>query len=127
VTRNDWIEWAEGCWTNIRETDTLNTKEAKGPEDVRHICALQLSVIRRLIKLYTNPGEIVLSPFAGIGSEGWEALQLGRRFYGVELKREYYETACKNLTKAEKRTQEGAAMDLFAYEVDPKQEVVDVQ
>ena len=99
--RNRWIEWAEGTWDDIRETDTLNTAEAKGEEDTRHICALQLSVIRRLVKLYTNPDEIVFSPFAGIASEGYEAVKLGRRFYGCELKREYYVKGCDNLRKAE--------------------------
>lgn len=101
VSRNDWINWAEGCWSDIRETDTLNTKEAKGEDDTKHICPLQLGVIRRLVRLYTNPGEIVFSPFAGIGSEGYEALKAGRRFYGIELKKEYFDCACKNLAKAE--------------------------
>lgn len=101
VSRNDWIKWAESSWTDIRETNTLNTEEAKGPEDTRHICPLQLDVIERLVRLYTNPGEIVFSPFAGVGSEGYVSLKLGRRFYGCELKDEYYRTACKNLAKAE--------------------------
>ena len=100
VTRNDWIEWAEGCWTGIKETDTLNVRGTKGEGDTKHICPLQLGVINRLIRLYTNPGEVVFSPFAGIGSEGYEALKLGRRFYGCELKKEYHETAIKNLDKA---------------------------
>lgn len=101
VSRNDWIEWAESAWCDIRETDTLNTAEAKGESDTRHICPLQLGVINRLVRLYTNPGEIVFSPFAGIGSEGYESLKLGRRFYGCELKHEYHQTALKNLAKAE--------------------------
>lgn len=101
VSRNDWIDWAESAWYGIRETDTLNTAEAKGPEDTKHICPLQLGVINRLVRLYSNPGEIVFSPFAGIGSEGYEAIKLGRRFYGCELKQEYYDTACRNLAAAE--------------------------
>lgn len=100
VSRNDWIKYAEGCWNDIRETDTLNTKEAKTENDVKHICPLQLEVIRRLVKLYSNPGELVFSPFAGIGSEGYVALQLDRRFYGIELKPEYYQVALKNCNKA---------------------------
>lgn len=100
VSRNNWIEWAEGCWSNIRETDTLNTLAAKSESDVRHICALQLSVIERLIRLYSNPGEIVFSPFAGIGSELYMALKLGRRAYGCELKREYYDAAILNCNRA---------------------------
>ncbi|HUT91738.1 MAG TPA: DNA methyltransferase [Thermoguttaceae bacterium] len=100
VSRNDWIDWAECCWSDIRETDTLNTTEAKGENDTKHICPLQLGVINRLIRLYTNPNEIVFSPFAGIGSEGYEAIKLGRRFYGCEIKPEYLVTARKNLDKA---------------------------
>lgn len=100
VSRNDWIEWAECCWGDIRETDTLNVAEGRGKDDTKHICPLQLSVIRRLVKLYTNPGEIVFSPFAGIGSEGYEAIKAGRRFYGCEIKDEYYRCARSNLKKA---------------------------
>jgi len=100
VSRNDWISYAEHHWHDIRETDTLNTAEAKGENDTKHICPLQLGVINRLVRLYTNPGEIVFSPFAGIGSEGYEALKLGRRFYGCEIKPEYLEAADRNLRKA---------------------------
>ena len=111
VSRNDWIAWAEGCWDDIQETDTLNTAAAKSDDDTRHICPLQLEVIRRCVLLYTNPGEIVFSPFTGIGSEGYVSLggkspktgkrieQL-RRFYGCELKPEYHKQALKNLAKA---------------------------
>jgi len=99
-SRNDWIDWAEGDWSDIKETDTLNTKAAKGENDTRHICPLQLSVIERLVKIYTNPNEIVFSPFAGIGSEGYEALRLGRRFYGCEIKDEYYAECLKNMERA---------------------------
>jgi hypothetical protein len=101
VTRNQWIEWAECCWMDIKETDTLNVSEGRGENDTKHICPLQLGVIRRLVKLYTNPGEIVFSPFAGIGSEGYESLKLNRRFYGCELKAEYLGAAKLNLTRAE--------------------------
>jgi DNA modification methylase len=82
LSRQEWIDWAEGAWSwrDIRETDTLNAKAAKSDDDTRHICPLQLPVINRCIRLYTNPGELVFSPFAGIGSEGYEALRLGRRF-----------------------------------------------
>tara|TARA_R100001594_G_scaffold139640_2_gene184220 strand:+ start:917 stop:1780 length:864 start_codon:yes stop_codon:yes gene_type:complete len=100
VTRNDWIEWAEWAWSGIRETDTLNVKEGRGEDDTKHICPLQLGVIRRLIKLFTDPGEIVFSPFAGIGSEGYCALELRRKFYGCELKEEYHATALKNMKRA---------------------------
>jgi DNA modification methylase len=100
VSRNDWIQWAESHWHDIRETDTLNVAEGRGEDDTKHICPLQLSVIRRLIRLYTNPGEIVFSPFAGIGSEGYEALRAGRRFYGCEIKTEYIRAAEANLKRA---------------------------
>lgn len=97
VTRDQWIRWAESAWDDIRETNTLNTAAAKSGDDTRHICPLQLDVIERLVRLYSNPGEIVFSPFAGIGSEGYMALKLDRRFYGCELKPEYHAQAVKNL------------------------------
>lgn len=100
VSRNEWIDWAEGTWMDIRETDTLNVREGKGEDDTKHICPLQLTVIDRLVRLYSNPGEIVFSPFTGIGSEGYQALKRGRRFYGCELKQEYYDAAIGNLERA---------------------------
>lgn len=104
VTRDDWIKWAECCWSDIKETDTLNLKGTKGDGDTKHICPLQLGTIERLVRLYSNPGELVLSPFAGIGSEGVVALRLGRRFYGIELKDEYHAAACRNLAAAGRRS-----------------------
>jgi DNA modification methylase len=100
VSRNEWIDWAECCWMDIRETDTLNVAEGRGDNDTKHICPLQLGVIDRLIRLYSNRGEIVFSPFTGIGSEGYIAVKRGRRFYGCELKDEYYQAALKNLRRA---------------------------
>lgn len=114
VSRNDWIKWAEACWDDIRESDTLNTKAAKSEDDTRHICPLQLSVIDRLVRLYTNPGEIVFSPFTGIGSEGYVAVKNRRRFYGCELKDEYYHAAQANIAKAYKQFMQAPANDLFA-------------
>lgn len=113
VSRNDWIEWAECCWNDIRETDTLNVKEGRGDDDVKHICPLQLQVIDRLVRLYSNPGEIVFSPFTGIGSEGYTALKLGRRFYGCELKDEYVSAATSNLENAIKEREAVADASLF--------------
>lgn len=101
VSRNEWIEWAESFWSGVRETDTLNTREAKGENDTKHICPLQIPVIDRLVRLYSNPDEVVFSPFTGVGSEGYVAVKRGRRFYGCEIKDEYYKTACRNLVKAE--------------------------
>ena len=123
VSRNDWIKWAEACWDDINETDTLNTAAAKSEDDLRHICPLQLEVIRRLVLLYTNPGEIVFSPFAGIGSEGFMALggkspKTGkriinpRRFYGCEIKDEYHAQSLLNLQRAEAMRHE-SEKDLF--------------
>jgi len=97
VSRNQWIDWAEAAWTDIRETNTLNVRGTKGDDDTKHICPLQLDVIERCVRLYSNPGETVFSPFAGIGSEGYAALKLGRKFYGTELKQEYFDTARKNM------------------------------
>jgi DNA modification methylase len=105
-----WIEWANGIWLGISESDTLQYHEARGADDEKHICPLQLGTIERCIKLYSNPGELVLSPFAGIGSEGYEAVRLGRRFVGCELKPEYWAIARKNLASAEQR----GTMDLFS-------------
>ena len=97
ITNDDWIEWARPVWYGIRESDTLNIAEGRDHDDERHICPLQLGTIERCIRLWSNPGETVFSPFAGIGSEGYQALKLGRKFIGIELKRSYYETAKKNL------------------------------
>lgn len=100
VSRNQWIDWAEACWADIRETNTLNVKDGRGEEDTKHICPLQLDVIDRCVRLYSNPGEVVFSPFTGIGSEGYMALKLGRKFYGTEIKDEYFAAAQRNLSKA---------------------------
>jgi len=100
VSRNQWIDWAEACWTGIKETDTLNVAEGRAESDVKHLCALQLGTIDRLVRLYSNPSEIVFSPFAGIGSELYTALKLGRRAYGCEIKDEYHRTAIKNCDRA---------------------------
>jgi len=135
VTRETWIKWAEGCWDDILETDTLNTSEAKAEDDTKHICPLQLEVIRRCVLLYTDPDEIVYSPFSGVGSEGFVPLggkspKTGRqivkqrRFYGHELKPEYYSTARKNLAKACKQFEAAGQMPLFDLEHQSKLEFV---
>lgn len=117
VSRDDWISWAEHCWGDIKETDTLNVRPTKKEGDTRHICPLQLEVIRRLILLYSNPGELVFSPFAGIGSEGYIALggkcrskpyrcvKEPRRFYGCELRPDWREAAMANMEEAVKQRQ----------------------
>lgn len=100
ITNEEWIEWARPIWYGIKESDTLNTREARENQDDRHICPLQLGVIERAIRLWSNKGETVFSPFAGIGSEGYVALQQGRRFIGCELKPRYAEVAVRNLGRA---------------------------
>lgn len=86
--------------STVHPGGTLQGNSAREDEDEKHICPLQLTVIRRAVKLWTNPGDVVLSPFAGIGSEGYVALQEGRRFVGAELKKSYYEQAARNLAEA---------------------------
>lgn len=103
-----WQNYASPVWMDINPSDTLQFRSAREQNDERHICPLQLQVIQRSIELWSNPGDTVLSPFAGIGSEGYVALQNGRRFIGIELKRSYWAQACENL-KAAKR----AMGDLF--------------
>lgn len=100
LTNDEWIQWASPVWMDIRETDTLNAAEAREDADDRHICPLQLGVIERCIRLWSNPGETILDPFSGIGSTGFVALQQDRRFVGCELKGSYVATAMKNLELA---------------------------
>lgn len=95
-----WQKVASPVWMDINPSDTLQFRSAREHDDERHICPLQLEVIRRGIELWTNPGDVVLSPFAGIGSEGYIALQSGRRFVGVELKESYFRQAEQNLSAA---------------------------
>lgn len=92
-----WVTWAHPVWYDIRETDTLNPTVAREDADERHICPLQLGLIDRVIRLWSNPGETVLSPFLGIGSEIHTAVRLGRRGIGCELKPSYWRTAVDNL------------------------------
>ena len=108
VTNEQWIEWARPIWYGIRESDTLNVAEGRGDDDERHICPLQLGTIERCVRLWSNPGELVLSPFAGIGSEGYEAVRLGRRFVGFELKPQYANVAVRNLRAAETLKAQGS-------------------
>lgn len=112
--RNRWIEWAESAWYDIRETDTLQIRGTKTEGDTKHICPLQLEVIRRCVKLYSQPGELVFSPFTGIGSEGYESLIAGRRFLGCELKPEYHAQAIKNLELALTKRKAKEQLPLFS-------------
>ena len=99
VSNEEWIEWARPVWLDIRETNTLNARVARDDADEKHICPLQLDFIARVIRLWSNVGETVLTPFAGIGSEVHEAVRLGRRGLGIELKPSYWRTAVDNLSR----------------------------
>lgn len=110
VTNEEWIQFARPIWYGIRESGTLKVAEGRHAKDEKHICPLQLETIERCIRLWSNPNDTVLSPFAGIGSEGHEAVRLGRRFIGVELKKSYWEAAVANLSRAE---QEFRRKDIF--------------
>jgi len=101
VDNDTWIVWARPVWYNIRESNTLNVAAGRESADERHICPLQLDFIERCVRLWSNPGELVLSPFAGIGSEGFVSIKHGRRFIGCELKPSYWRTAVANMQQAE--------------------------
>jgi len=96
ITNEDWIKWASGVWTDINETEVLQHRQARADDDEKHLAPLQLEVIRRIVRLWSNPGETVLSPFAGIGSEIYSAIKLRRYAFGIELKPEYFREACKH-------------------------------
>lgn len=106
-----WQRYASPVWMDIDPSDTLQYRSAREHDDERHICPLQLEVIRRALKLWSNPGDVVFSPFAGIGSELYVALEEGRRAVGAELKASYYEQARRNLLTVE--TGKGRTLDMF--------------
>lgn len=99
-----WQRYASPVWMDVNPSRTLQYRSAREHNDERHICPLQLDVIERAVELWTNPGDVVLSPFAGIGSEGYSSVQMGRRFVGVELKPSYFKQAVANLKAAEANT-----------------------
>lgn len=109
-----WQRYASPVWFDINPSNTLQYTSAREAADEKHICPLQLEVIERAIRLWTNPGDLVLSPFAGIGSEGYVALQEGRRFVGVELKESYYKQAVANLRRAELERAQPTLFDMAA-------------
>jgi DNA modification methylase len=115
-----WQRYASPVWMDINPSNTLQYRSAREHNDERHICPLQLQVIERALQLWTNPGDLVFSPFAGIGSEGHEAVRLGRRFLGFELKESYYRQACRNLEYAEKHAgSQGGLFDIQS-EIEPE-------
>ena len=112
-----WDEYASPVWWDINQSATLNREAARDEKDERHICPLQLPVIERCVELWTNKGDIVLDPFDGIGSTGYQALKMGRKHIGVELKESYYRLACENLKAAEMVQQEQTTLfDLMEQE-----------
>lgn len=103
-----WQEIASPVWMTVNQTRTLNAAAAKEIGDERHLCPLQLDVIERALRMWSNPGDVVMSPFMGIGSEGFGSIKARRKFIGVELKETYWKQACRNLGGAE-----AGAVDLF--------------
>jgi DNA modification methylase len=108
-----WQKYASPVWMDINPSDTLQKESAREQADERHVCPLQLQVIQRGLELWSNPGDVVLSPFMGIGSEGFQAVKMGRKFVGAELKASYFGQACRNLRSAEQAEHGG----LFDCEV----------
>ena len=102
-----WQRYASPVWMDINPSDTLQHRSARDEKDERHICPLQLQVIHRGLQLWSNPGDTVLSPFGGIGSEGYESIKIDRKYVGVELKESYYNQAIKNLAIAVEERSKG--------------------
>ena len=109
-----WQKYASPVWMDINPSRTLQYKTARESDDERHICPLQLDVIERAMELWSNPGDLVFSPFTGIGSEGYVAIEMGRRFVGSELKRSYWELARRNLSEAREHQESGLFAELEA-------------
>lgn len=109
-----WQQWASPVWMDIKQGNVLNCRMAREQQDERHLCPLQLDLIERAIILWSNPGDVVLSPFMGIGSEGYTAVKLGRRFIGSELKRSYFDQACKYIAEIEAEMDGGSLFDLMS-------------
>lgn len=106
-----WQRYASPVWMDINPSDTLQRESAREEADERHICPLQLGVIRRGIELWSNPGDVVLDPFDGIGSTGYVAIDMARRHIGVELKRSYYDQAVANCLAAEHARKQMSLLD----------------
>lgn len=111
---DQWQQWASPVWMDIRQGNVLNVRMARDDEDERHLCPLQLDLIERAIRLWSNPGDVVLSPFMGIGSEGVTALKCRRKFVGVELKESYFRQAVKYLGEAEAERSMGNLLEAMS-------------
>jgi hypothetical protein len=103
---NIWQRYASPVWMDIDPSDTLQYRSARDNNDERHIAPLQLGVIRRCLQLWTNPGDVVLDPFNGIGSSGYVALEMGRKYIGIELKDSYYAASLNNLKNVSESKQQ---------------------
>lgn len=115
LSTEEWIRDACGVWSDIRETDVLTGwRDAREEDDEKHVCPLQLEVIRRCIRLWSNPGDVVLDPFMGIGSTAVVALEQGRRAVGFELKESYHRQAVANCELELRRQQQAETLPLFA-------------
>ena len=105
-SHNIWRAYASPVWMDVRQTKTLNARIARDPDDEKHLCPLQLDVIERACVLWSNPGEVVFTPFMGVGSEVYGAVLNGRKGIGVELKTAYYNQAVKNLAEVEQHSEQ---------------------
>jgi hypothetical protein len=112
-SHNVWRAYASNVWADIRQTRTLNYRQAREEQDEKHICPLQLDVIERIVTLWSNPGDVVLTPFMGIGSEVFTAVRMGRKGVGVELKESYYRQAVANVREAASGAANSVIPDMF--------------
>lgn len=110
LSHERWRRYASPVWMDINFSNTLNAKAARDNEDERHVCPMALDLIERAIQLWSNPGDVVFDPFSGVGSTGYQAIKMGRKFVGSELKQSYFAQACKNIESA-KANQGGLFMD----------------
>lgn len=113
LSNEEWIQWARPVWLDIKESDTLNARIARHDDDERHLTPLQLSFIGRLIRMYTNEGELVMTKYGGVSSELYMAVKLGRRAFGIELKPSYWQTGCNYLAELEHDMGQPTLLDGF--------------
>lgn len=123
-SHNVWRAYASPVWMDIRQTNTLDAKQAREPDDEKHLCPLQLDVIERAVIMWSNPGEVVLTPFMGVGSEVYGAVINGRKAIGVELKESYYRQAVRNCAAASNRKEQDE-MPLLAGKQDDESQMDD--
>jgi len=109
LSHERWRRYASPVWMDIKFGNTLNAKAARDNDDERHVCPMSLDLIERAIQLWSNPGDVVFDPFSGIGSTGYQAIKMGRKFVGSELKQSYFVQACQNIESA-KASQGGLFM-----------------